>query len=93
MVQAIVQPSEQIKSYTVSDGPDSEITLTPAWFGSCVWKGVKPAEAGRTAAETRDQDLIIDNVPGKIVLNQLASGTGQFTSFLFSRYIYHQTIN
>ena len=31
-----------------------------------------------TSAASTEQEIIIDNVPGRIVLNSLASGTGLF---------------
>ena len=80
-VRAEIKLSDVIRTYTVTiEGSEEELTLTPAWFGNCVWIGAKPEEnvaETTTQLEVRPQDLIIDNVPGRIILNQLSSGTGE----------------
>ena len=79
-MQAMIKPSDTIRSYTVpADGQTEEITLTPSWFGSIVWKGSRPEEVGSKAPrEARQQDIVIDNVPGTIILNQLGSASGRY---------------
>ena len=88
------------------------LVLEPAWYAEHIWKGRKPealvskeAQAGTEVASSStssasprvDQEVILDNVPGKIILNQLASGTGKAAyiemcwsgiRFLFSRVEY-----
>ena len=54
------------------------MTISPGWLANQVWKGEKPIESGRIQAETKEQEIIIDNVPGKIIFNQMSTGTGEY---------------
>jgi hypothetical protein len=63
------------------------ITIEPAWYAEHIWKGEKPEFLSKGANQKSsdalvspkvEQDqLVLDNVSGRIILNQLASGTGK----------------
>jgi len=87
-LSAEVRRATDLKEYTVLDGEGKSISLTPTWYSSYAWKGAAPqlsqtqdnlnedmldSEAGSGTSK----DLIIDNVPGRIIVNQLATGTGR----------------
>ncbi len=63
------------------------MTIEPTWYAEIVWKGDKPDSLlqegqvpGIEASPKLDQEVVIEGVSGKIILNQLASGTGQHLS-------------
>jgi len=79
VVSGLVVPHSDSKSYKI-DGLACEIT--PTWYAQAIWKGVKPEDVlnsiqGVQVDETKfkaEQDIIIDNVPGKIVHNRMTAG-------------------
>jgi len=83
-VFAIVDKNEDVKTYTIKLGDsDEDVTISPRWFGTCVWKGspppsvIQPKEEAVNKPAPASQEVIIDNVPGKIILNQLGTGSAR----------------
>ncbi len=66
------------------------ITIEPAWYAEHIWKGEKPEFLSKgpnqnnsdalVSPKVEQDQLLLDNVSGRIILNQLASGTGKAVS-------------
>jgi len=83
---AVVSLATDLKSYKVFNSKGEELEMTPRWYSNYIWKGERPSnqsrmsgpEASENAAVSKgEQEIIIDNVPGRIIVNALASGTGR----------------
>ena len=49
--------------------------ITPGWYAQIVWKGERPGEVdniAKTSEDKAEKEVIIDDVPGKIVHNKMA---------------------
>ena len=72
-ISGLVGPITEAKPYRL-EALGTEIT--PGWYGQMVWRGERPREAdtiARASDETKaEKEVIIDNVPGKIVHNKMA---------------------
>ena len=74
LLTALVVPHQDCKSYRLED---LNIETTPAWYALAIWKGDKPDEVGNTtngdeSKHKMDQEIVIDDVAGKIVHNKMA---------------------
>ena len=85
-VSAVVRLTTESRTYSIPDtSSGTEVTIVPRWISDQIWKGEKPPELGRRIpTEPKEQEIIIDNVPGKIVFNQMKSGTGRTDIILLS---------
>ena len=77
-ISAVIRISTEVRAYSIPDSSGTDVTISPGWLANQVWKGEKPIESGRIQAETKEQEIIIDNVPGKIIFNQMSTGTGEY---------------
>ena len=71
---ALVVAHQECKSYRLED---LNIETTPGWYAVAVWKGDKPEEVSSTCLGEEgkiktEQEIVIDDVAGKIVHNKIA---------------------
>lgn len=85
-VTGLITPRVGARPYVVNTDNKEQLTIEPAWYAEHIWKGEKPAEmlskevkagGGEVVSPKMEQEVILDNVTGRIILNQLASGTGR----------------
>ena len=97
-IHAFVTASPDIKAYVVKDENGEDITLTPRWYCSRVWRGPAPATLQQKqsmdgvqnsgAAHKYDgKQIQIDDVQGRIIVNQLRTGTGNLFYPLIDNHI------
>jgi len=89
----LLTPRSGARPYVLNADDKEPLTIEPAWYAEHIWKGEKPSflcqEANKSSSEVLvspkvdPEQLILDDVPGKIILNQLASGTGKAFSHVF----------
>ena len=71
-VSGLVVSHSDSKSYKIDD---LSCEITPTWYAQAIWKGEKPDDLLGNGATTEEaQEIIIDNVPGKIVHNRMTAG-------------------
>jgi hypothetical protein len=76
----LVVPHSASKPYVINDPSCDASEITPGWYAQAVWKGEKPTDVcaalrpGGNQMKQEEKELVIDNVPGKIVHNKLLAG-------------------